>query len=98
MTNTEHLTALYAALDGLLTDLDANGTPESAAASLRYHLKQHGLAIRGAEAAALPATPAGLDAERLNRAAYRTPMQPEESMKEWLYRVAAAYAEGEPSE
>lgn len=48
------------------------------------------------KAAALPAAPAGLDAERLNRAAYRTPMQPEESMKEWLYRVAAAYAEGEP--
>jgi hypothetical protein len=48
-----------------------------------------------AKAAALPAAPAGLDVERLNLAAYRTPKLPAESMKEWLYRIAAAYAEGE---
>ena len=51
MNNTEYLRALYAALDGLLTDLDANGSAETAAASLKYHLGQHGLAIRASTAA-----------------------------------------------
>lgn len=49
MSNTETLSALYAAMDGLLADLDANGSAEMAANSLRYHLKENGLAIRAAQ-------------------------------------------------
>jgi hypothetical protein len=49
VSNTDYLRSLYAAMDGLLTDLDANGSPETAAASLRYHLQRHGLVIRAAD-------------------------------------------------
>ncbi len=38
------------------------------------------------------ASPAALDVERLNLAAYRTPEKRGESRKEWLTRVATEYA------